>query len=116
MPPRLGCPAVAPQLTEGRVRGQVDSVTPAARPACSSWRRLRPSRWRGWVVSMKALSQCKVLDATVQLRATGYKTVVHLGLIVEIRGNPVGLRRTACGGAGAIGSNVQALTAMVDRC
>ena len=58
----------------------------------------------------------KVLDATVQLRATGYKTVVHMGLIVEIKGNPVGLRRTAGGGAGAMGSNAQTLTAMVDRC
>src|SRR5262249_5578430 len=47
MPPRLGCPASAPQSAGGRERGQVDSVTPAARPALRSSRRRTP--WVLWV-------------------------------------------------------------------
>src|SRR5215831_12277997 len=42
MPPRLGCPASAPQSAEGLERGKADSVTPAARPAFRSSRRLTP--------------------------------------------------------------------------
>src|SRR5262245_38703826 len=40
MPPRLGDPTSAPQSVVGRGRDQAESVTPAARLACSTWRRL----------------------------------------------------------------------------
>src|SRR6266850_948304 len=40
MPPRLGCPASAPQSTGGRCSGQADNVAPAARLALSRSRRL----------------------------------------------------------------------------
>jgi len=42
MPPRFSCPDAAPQTIEGCCRGQADRVTPAARPACSTARRLTP--------------------------------------------------------------------------
>src|SRR6266581_2611253 len=42
MPPCLGCPASAPQSTEGLERGKADSATPAARPAFKRSRRFTP--------------------------------------------------------------------------
>src|SRR5262249_24553061 len=41
VPPRLGCPASAPHSAGGWARGQADKITPAARPACSTSRRLK---------------------------------------------------------------------------
>src|SRR5262249_2626399 len=55
MPPRLGCPASAPQSGAGVERGQADSVTPAARPAWSKARRLTPRVFWGWCALIETL-------------------------------------------------------------
>src|SRR4029450_7424575 len=51
MPPRLGCPASAPQSAEGLERGRADSVTPAARLAFRRSRRLTP--WACWAYACR---------------------------------------------------------------
>src|SRR2546423_2289754 len=49
MPPRLGGPTAALQSVGGPEKGRAVNAALAARPACSSWRRLRPWACRGRV-------------------------------------------------------------------